>query len=93
MKRITISLPEEMAARVEREARRDRTSVSEVVRQSLIARFAPSSETGTRHIPFAGIADSGYTDTAERHDELLAEIYERRHADRQAQQRVRARDR
>ena len=92
MKRITVSLPDDLATRVEREAHRNRTSVSEVVRQSLVTRLGSAAEGRKRHIPFAGIADSGLTNTAERHDELLAEIYERRHADRQAQQRVDARD-
>lgn len=93
MKRITISLPDELAARVEREARRDRASISEVVRRSLTAQFGPPSQDGKRHVPFAGLFASGHTDTAERHDEILAEIYARRHADRQAQLHDRARDR
>lgn len=93
MKRITISLPDELAARVEREARQDRTSISQVVRQSLTAKFGPVPEDGKRPVPIAGLFASGYTDTAERHDEILAETYDRRHADRQAQPHDRARDR
>ena len=80
MKRITISLPDDLAARVEREARRNRTSVSAVVRQSLADQLAPPAESGKRRIPFAGLFASGYSDTSERVDEILAEIYEKRHA-------------
>jgi len=82
MKRITISLPDDLAARVEREARRNRTSVSDVVRRSLAERLIPVTEGGKRHIPFAGLFSSGYTDTSERVDEILAEIYEERLASR-----------
>ena len=82
MKRITVSLPDDLAARVEREAHRNRTSVSEVVRQSLVTRLGRVTEGGKRHIPFAGLFASGYSDTSERVDELLAEIYEQRHAAR-----------
>ncbi len=80
MKRITVSLPDDLAARVEREAHRNRTSGSEVVRQSLVRRLGRVTERGKRHIPFAGLFASGHTDTSERVDELLAEIYEQRHA-------------
>ncbi len=93
MKRITVSLPDELAARVEREARRGQTTVSSIVRRSLSEKFGSNAEDGKRHIPFASLGRSGYTDTAERHDEVLAEIYERRHAERQAELRDRARDR
>jgi len=93
MKRITVSLPDDLAARVEREARRNRTSVSDVVRRSLAERLIPVAEGGKRHIPFASLGRSGHTDTAERHDEVLAEIYEKRHADRTAEYLARARDR
>ncbi len=93
MKRITISLPDEIAARVEREARRDQTSVSEIVRRNLTSRFGISRDAAKRHIPFAGLFASGHTDTAERHDEILADVYERRHAERQARQGDCARDR
>lgn len=77
MKRITVSLPEDLAARVEREARREHTSVSEVVRQSLTARLDPPPKSGKRAVPFAAMFDSGHTDTAERHDEILAEGFGR----------------
>ena len=87
MKRITISLPDELAARVEREARRNRTSVSDVVRRGLTNQFGPASEEGKRRVPIAGLFSSGHTDTSERVDEILAQVYEERHAARIARNR------
>ena len=87
MKRITISLPDELAARVQREARRNRTSVSEVVRRGLADQLGQGSEARKRHVPFAGIFASGHTDTSERVDEILAQVYEDRHAARIARNR------
>lgn len=87
MKRITISLPDDLAARVEREARRNRTSVSEVVRRGLAHQLDPANEEGKRRVPFAGLFASGHTDTSERVDEILAQIYEERHAARIARNR------
>jgi Arc/MetJ-type ribon-helix-helix transcriptional regulator len=56
MKRTTISLPDELAACVEREAARRRTSVSEVVRRALQDYLGLNR---LREVPFAGIWDSG----------------------------------
>jgi hypothetical protein len=69
MKRITISLPDELGSAVEREARRRRIPVSQVIRERLEAKW----ETGPkRRIPFAAIGRSGTHDTARRVDEILA---------------------
>ena len=70
MKRTTISLPDDLAACLDREARRLDTSTSEVVRE------APRSHLGMagtqkRSIPFAGIGDSGFTNTARDFEEIL----------------------
>lgn len=54
MKRTTITLPDELADLVGREARRRETSVSELVRR-LIVKGLGSGE--TREIPWAGIFD------------------------------------
>ena len=72
MKRTTISLPEDLAWRLEREARQRETSVSEIVREVLAERFdlIPGQP---RRIPFAGIGASGQTDLASRMEEILAE--------------------
>ena len=71
MKRITISVPEELAEAVEREARRRRVAVSEIVRQSLWARLCARQD-GRPTLGFAGLGRSGSTDTARRAEEILA---------------------
>lgn len=68
MKRITVSLPGELAAAVEREAHRRRVSVSHVIRERLKANWESGPE---RHIPFASVGRSGTTDTARRIDEVF----------------------
>lgn len=72
MKRTTITLPDDVALVLEREARRRRTSVSEVTREALKEHFGLGSDR-PRHLPFAGIVASGTGDTAQRMDEILAE--------------------
>ena len=76
MKRTTITLPDDMALLLEREAKRRRTSVSEVARQVWTAHFRPQAA-GKRRLPFVGIAASGHTDTAARAEEILAENWPR----------------
>lgn len=69
MKRTTISLSDELASAAEREARRRRVSVAEVARTALAEHLGLI---GTRRrLPFAGIVDSGQTDTAARAEEIL----------------------
>lgn len=60
MKRITISLPDELGSAVEREAHRRRVSVSQVIRE----RLETGSGGSERTIPFAAIGRSGRHDTA-----------------------------
>jgi predicted transcriptional regulator len=57
MKRTTISLPDDLAAALEREARRRRVPVSQVAREAIEARLGWDEE-GPREIPFAGIGAS-----------------------------------
>ena len=71
MKRTTVSLPDDLAWLLEREAKRHDTSASEIVRKALTHHFGLDS-TEPRHIPFAKLGRSGYTDTSERFDEILA---------------------
>ena len=71
MKRITISLPEELAATLGREARRRHAPLSEVVREALASRFEAAHESGGP-LPFANLGSSGLTDTARRIEEILA---------------------
>ncbi len=74
MKRITISLPDDLGAAVEREARRRRVPVSQVIRERL--------ETGTdqdaRVISFAAIGRSGRRSTARNAEAILAKDLARR---------------
>jgi hypothetical protein len=59
MKRITISLPEDLVSAMEREARREHKSVSEIARRAIEARLRPwPIVDGKRVIPFAGIGRS-----------------------------------
>jgi Arc/MetJ-type ribon-helix-helix transcriptional regulator len=69
MKRTTISLPDELAATVEREARRRRSSVSEIVRTALAAHFHLDQP---RRLPFESLGSSGHRHTARDAEEILA---------------------
>lgn len=71
MKRTTVSLPDDLAIAAEREARRRRVSVSELVRRAL-AEHLGMRDGKPRTIPFAGVADSGYRHTARDFEEILA---------------------
>jgi predicted transcriptional regulator len=70
MRRTTISLPDELSAAVEREARRRRVPVSQIAREALEARLGRS---GRRDLPFAALGRSGYRTTARDAEALLAE--------------------
>jgi Arc/MetJ-type ribon-helix-helix transcriptional regulator len=72
MKRTTVSLPEHLVQRLEREARRRDTSASAVVREALDEHLGSSTD-GKREIPFAGLGASGHTDTGQRAAETLRE--------------------
>jgi Arc/MetJ-type ribon-helix-helix transcriptional regulator len=74
MKRITISLPEDLVSALEREARREHQSVSEIARQAIEARLRPwPIVDGKRVIPFAGIGRSkGDGNIARDMEELMA---------------------
>ena len=71
MKRTTISMPDDLARAVEREARRRDTSTSEVVRVALIAQLGVGAK--RKPLPFANLGRSGTRDTSSRIDEILAE--------------------
>jgi hypothetical protein len=71
MKRTTVSMPDDLAQAVEREARRRDISTSEVVRVALIAHLGVGTK--RRPLPFANLGHSGRGDTASRTEELLAE--------------------
>jgi hypothetical protein len=68
MKRATISLPDELAEDMAREAQRRRVSLSEVARDALREHF----DGPANGLPFVGIGRSGRNDTARRSEEILA---------------------
>lgn len=70
MKRITLSLPDDMAQALELEARRQGTSVSAVAREALADRLHLRAGQ-VRDLPFAALGRSGTRDTARRADEIL----------------------
>jgi hypothetical protein len=74
MKRTTISLPDDVALLLQREAKRRQTSVSEVTRQALIAHLGLD---GHRRLPFVALGASGHPDAARRTEEILAEEWAR----------------
>jgi predicted transcriptional regulator len=70
MKRTTIFIPESLERDLQLYARRERKPAASVVREAIAAYLA--REPQAVPLPsFAGAFDSGHTDTAERHEELL----------------------
>lgn len=76
MKRTTIILPDEMEARLRREARRRQTSMAEIAREALTAYLPPPTE---GRLSFTAIGESEEDDTAARAEEIVAELISRRH--------------
>ena len=70
MTRITISLSDDLAALVEREAERHRVSVSELVRTALCRMLRP---TAGREIPWAGVVREPAMVYGSEIDQALAE--------------------
>ncbi len=75
MRRTTISIPDEMARALEREARRRGTSVSAVTREAIAERLNLNRGTD-RELPFAALGRSGHSDTARRADDILAQEWD-----------------
>lgn len=71
MKRTTITLTDELATALEREARRRRLSVSEVARRALAAHLGLANGQ-PRRLPFAALGNSGHRHTARDLEEILA---------------------
>ncbi|TAK25771.1 MAG: ribbon-helix-helix protein, CopG family [Chloroflexota bacterium] len=69
MKRTTITLSDDLLTRVRLEADRRRASVSQIVRETLAAKYGAGAP---RRISFIGIGDSGDPTLASRFDEILA---------------------
>ncbi len=79
MKRTTISLPDELAMVLQREARRRDTSISDIAREALAAHLGVDG--GRRpEFGFVGLGRSGFTDTSERFDEYFGQEWERDHS-------------
>lgn len=70
MHRITISLPEDLAATVADEAERRGTSVSEIVRGAIARAFGGADDPPS--LPFAALGRSGSTTTARDAEDILA---------------------
>jgi Ribbon-helix-helix protein, copG family len=70
MKRTTISLPDDLALALDREARRQRASVSEVARTALVQHLGLSGDR-PRELPFAGLGGSGHRTTGRDMEKLL----------------------
>jgi hypothetical protein len=70
MKRTTIFVPEALERDLQLYARREGKPAAAVVREALTAYLSRSRAVAA--LPsFAGAFDSGFTDTAERHEDLL----------------------
>jgi hypothetical protein len=77
MKRTTISLPDDLAAALEREAHRLRVPVSQLAREGLELRLGRRLG-GVRELPFAALGRSGFTTTARDAEEILATEWDAR---------------
>src|SRR5262245_29192470 len=70
MKRTTIFIPESLERDLQLYARRESKPAASVVREAIAAYIA--RERRSFELPsFAGAFDSGHSDTADRHEELL----------------------
>ncbi len=70
MRRTTISLPDELAQALDREARRRHSSASEVARTAL-AQHLGLTQDQPRELPFADLGRSGHRTTARDMEQLL----------------------
>jgi hypothetical protein len=81
MKRTTLSLPDDLADALAREARRRSTSASAVARDAL-ARHLHLVPTEARALPFAALGRSGHRSTGRDMEELLAREWDEHPRDR-----------
>jgi hypothetical protein len=72
MKRTTISLPDHLAAALEREAARRRVPISQVAREAIEDRLGMTGD-GPRELPFARLGASGLPGIADRDEDYLRE--------------------
>jgi predicted transcriptional regulator len=71
MKRTTVSLPDDLADAVEREARRRSVSVSALAREALSAHLGLASDR-PRHLAFAAVGRSGRRTVARDMEDLIS---------------------
>jgi metal-responsive CopG/Arc/MetJ family transcriptional regulator len=71
MSRITLSLPDDLASLLRREAERRRTSVSGVARRA-IEEYLHVGSVGQTRLPFTGIGRSGQRHVARDAEKILA---------------------
>jgi hypothetical protein len=71
MKRTTVSLPDDLASALAREARRRNRSASEITRDAL-AKHLGLAAGEPRSVPFAALGHSGHRTTGRDMEELLA---------------------
>ena len=72
MKRTTIFVPAALEHDLQSYARRERRSAASVVREA-VTEYLAVRRPDVQLPSFAGAFDSGHTDTAERHEEILFE--------------------
>jgi predicted transcriptional regulator len=70
MRRTTISLPDNLAAALNREARRRGVAVSRVAREAIEARLGLTTA-APRKLPFAALGRSGHRSTARNIEGIL----------------------
>ena len=73
MPRITISLPDELADALEREARRRSMPASAIARDALSEYLGIGHAGERREVPFAALGRSGHQTTARDMEELMRE--------------------
>ena len=71
MKRTTISLPDDLAEALNREARRRAVPASAVARDALASHLGFGHASDQRPLPFAGVGRSGQRTTARDMEKLL----------------------
>ncbi|MFQ6045482.1 MAG: ribbon-helix-helix protein, CopG family [Gemmatimonadales bacterium] len=82
MRRTTVFLDEPLLRRLKQRARAEDRSFASLVREALAEYLARGGGSGSSLPGVTGAFESGHSDTAERHEELLSHlIAERRRAD------------
>ena len=82
MRRTTISLPDELADALAREARRRSMPASAIARDALTAYLGMGAPGDQRELPFAALGRSGHADTAREMESLLEQEWTAHAGDR-----------